>query len=635
MSAIAAILDGSQLPESGRLSAMLAAMRWRGDTPRQPVGSGPALLGGAALPWEREIGQGVGLASEGDLSLAFDGALYYRTDLQAALHARGVHSDTQAHASLVFAAYRAWGPGLADHLEGDFAFVLWDAETRTAVCARSPAGQRPLFLFDSGRLLIAASTVPGVLAHGTVPTAFNLGRLAACASGMLSVGLDDTAYEAVRALPAGRTLIWTETATHEVSSWRLGEASDEWSRAPEPEAARELARRLERAVVERMAPTGATAIWLSGGYDSPAVFASGARGLGEQGDLSRLVPITVTFPSDDPGNEDAFVRSVAEYWNVNVRREASSSLDMYGDLDGEARVRDEPFRAEFSGLHRGLAETSAAQGARVAFTGAGGDQNFDGSFVYWSDFLRTGRWVALWRDWQAWNRPGVQFCYRWALKPLIPRAFYPLIGAVRGGRRPFVEFERPAASFLDPAFVRRSGLRDREASVTPRPFRGSAARGEALWYASSSMMARLTATVTATALRAGVDLRHPLLDRRVAELSFQRPVGERRRLGEGKRLLRRAMADRLPASVLAKRGKRTGTPQGIFGGWIHSELGPWLERIQREPVALVELGIVDPTGLAAAHRAAISGQPDYGKALQLYHFLQTELWLRHKRNIAP
>ena len=44
------------------------------------------------------------------------------------------------HPELLVLGYRRWGNGLAGHLVGDFAFVLWDERERSIYAARDPFG---------------------------------------------------------------------------------------------------------------------------------------------------------------------------------------------------------------------------------------------------------------------------------------------------------------------------------------------------------------------------------------------------------------------------------------------------------------------------------------------------------------
>ena len=48
-------------------------------------------------------------------------------------------------AKLLLRGYQRWGTALAEHLEGDFAFVIWDERRRVLYAGRDPFGVRTLF----------------------------------------------------------------------------------------------------------------------------------------------------------------------------------------------------------------------------------------------------------------------------------------------------------------------------------------------------------------------------------------------------------------------------------------------------------------------------------------------------------
>ena len=92
-------------------------------------------------------------------------------------------------------------------------------------------------------------------------------------------GSAETCYEAVRVLQGAQTLTKELGAPLRLHQhWTPPRASTRGA-PPFEEAAIELRKLLTRAVTERLDTEGDTSIWLSGGWDSPAVFAAGASAL--------------------------------------------------------------------------------------------------------------------------------------------------------------------------------------------------------------------------------------------------------------------------------------------------------------------------------------------------------------------
>jgi len=77
---------------------------------------------------------------EGELVIAADLRIDNRAELLGAL----AIAEPIGDAAIVLAAYRRWGVECVRHLEGDFAFAIWNAQERTLFCARDPFGVKPL-----------------------------------------------------------------------------------------------------------------------------------------------------------------------------------------------------------------------------------------------------------------------------------------------------------------------------------------------------------------------------------------------------------------------------------------------------------------------------------------------------------
>ena len=635
MSALAAVFaPGGAVPSASLAARMLAAMAARGAGATEVRRADGALLAVARHPWETapHLGGPAAVAADGEVLAAADAALYHRADLLRALAARGVRPRGESAAALVAAAYRAWGWRCAERLEGDFAFVLWDGAARRAVCARDFAGKRPLVYAAPGGAVVAASTTAGVRAHPACPDELDLVSLAETAAGLWA-GSDATAFRAVRTLPAGHTLV-AEGGRVRVERHWTPPAMGSAPAPPFARAAEELRERLVAAAAERLPPDGPAAVWMSGGWDSTAVLAAGETARRRGGGRHPLEIVSVSHPPGDPGREDETIERVAARWGRPVRWLRIAGVPLFDRVEERAAKRDDPFAHVFETWNRALAARARQAGARVALDGNGGDQLFFTSNVYLADLLRAGRWLALRREWRAKGGRSVRDFFQCAVQPLLPPRVVDALGWMRG--RPLrPTFERPLPPWISPAFARAHGLRERERAHNPRPRGAEAAAAEAHWYLTAPYFPRAYGLVSAFALEAGVELRSPLLDRRVVEFAAARPREERNAGRETKRLLRAAMRGLLPDEVLAPRDVRTGTLGGYFSAAMRAGFPALAARAFRAPL-LAELGIVEAAALrAACDEYARTGDGSLGFAL--VQTLQVELWLRgrHGRAAAP
>lgn len=616
------------------------------------VGPSARALPGAADPSPallRHEGSGVSLvghpasaigtltsASMDGVHVITDAALYYREELRRRLGARGVVPQEDTPAGLVAAAYLAWGNEMVARLEGDFALVVWDSRRRRMLAARDFVGRRAMYIaqLTDGGIAISTS-VRALLALDGCPSTLSPAAVAGVAAG-LPESPWDSAYAAIRPLPAGHTLVLAAAGdgagavSTSISRHWTPPTFESDGGAPFERAAEELRSLIQDAVVERMDARAPTAVWLSGGWDSPTLYGAGRAAIRDGRTSGALTAVSMTYPPGDPGREDDLIEQVTGFWGeaTGPRWCDSEPIPLFGDAVAEAAMRDLPYAHPYALWTRALAATTAASGARVALDGSGGDQLFQLSPVYLADLVRGGRWLAARREWLARDMAGMGWrrFFRYALLPLMPRPLVRAAERARGGRRlrsirgwplpPWIRADFAAAHDLDsrqePILVRRPG----------ESFGGLETR----WFFESSYSPTVLAAQTEDARRAGVELRSPLLDGRVVSHAALRPREERSDRGETKRLLRAAARGLVPDEVLTPRRSRTGTTEGYYRRRLLREL-PELARCVLPLSALADLGIADPSAFAdAVRRSSQGGIQEMDVAI--FYTLQAELWLR-------
>jgi asparagine synthase (glutamine-hydrolysing) len=653
MSALAALLGGPRpgSPEKrDQVSRMLESCRRGWDDSEVRVFSDGAL-GVARIAWESaaHFSGPVGCFESDGVVVAADATLYYDADLRKSLRAAGVEpapADGRMASSThrILEAYRAWGSDAASHLEGDFAFILWDKTCQRLIAARSFSGKRPLYFWEENNSLALASTVAGLTATAEVRAPLDFARVGLQASG-LTVNESETPFKGVRAVAPGETLIWSAgSAARLVRHWKP-RADPDASRFSFEEAALSLRKLLTDAVAERLAPRGASSVWMSDGRDSTAVFAAGQAHL--SGNMwRRLRPVSWSAPAGDPGHEDAWVSATAERWG-----ECPIWLDPYSVsvLDSSDSIeRDEPFVHLFERWNNGLARASWEHGgSRVALDGNGGDQLFGATPHALSDLLVTGRWTELYRQWQSLAgasagagggggpggggaRSNAREFLETVVRPAVPRWVFAPVDWVRGKPMGYLA-QRQVPSWISASFAAGQDLqahqRDREWSeLYCGP--GRVGRSEMEFFFRSGEMARHHSLVSSVALRGGVELRSPLSDGRLISFAFSRPLTERLDGLDSRRLLRAAMKGLVPDAVLASRQFRTGTTRFWFVRSLLQQ-APAVLRSFGGRMALADAGIVDAPVFQREWEELLR-RGEHPAAVQLYRTLQAELWLRER-----
>lgn len=86
-----------------------------------------------------------------------DGQIYNHPELRERLRAEGHDFATGTDTEVLVHAYERYGEDLVHHLDGMFAFAIWDARRGRLVVARDRFGEKPLYYTDRGGQLTFAS----------------------------------------------------------------------------------------------------------------------------------------------------------------------------------------------------------------------------------------------------------------------------------------------------------------------------------------------------------------------------------------------------------------------------------------------------------------------------------------------
>jgi len=287
MCGIAGVVRYDRPAEASRdlIGAMRARLAHRG-----PDGSGEAFVGHAALAHTRlamlDAAGGAQPFSDGRFSLVYNGELHDHEALRARLPGPWrTRSDTET----VLAAWRAWGEACVEHLDGMFAFFVWDAETQTGFAARDRLGVKPLAYTLAGGFAFAseAQALLPVLGAARGDRAAIIEYLVAAAFS----GVARSPLAGVRYLLPGHVLRVSRAGVAVRRYWR-------WQPDHDPGAPGELRDAFEAAVRSTLRADVPLGVFLSGGLDSTAIAA-----------VARLPAFTITFDGADRWRDSAIVIS--------------------------------------------------------------------------------------------------------------------------------------------------------------------------------------------------------------------------------------------------------------------------------------------------------------------------------------
>src|SRR5262245_54475252 len=189
---------------------------------------------------------------DGAVWLTFNGEIYNHERLRGPLTAAGHAFRSRCDAEVILHGYEEYGIDVVRHLDGMFAFGLWDAHARRLVLARDRLGKKPLYYTVKNGRLLFASEIKGLLAHPDVTR--DLDPIAVDQYLTFSnVPAPRTLFEGIRKLPPGHLV--TSSAAEGVVVRRYWSALDGAALGvdvPEQQATDRVLELLRDAVRKRM-----------------------------------------------------------------------------------------------------------------------------------------------------------------------------------------------------------------------------------------------------------------------------------------------------------------------------------------------------------------------------------------------
>ncbi|MEN8176890.1 MAG: asparagine synthase (glutamine-hydrolyzing), partial [Pseudomonadota bacterium] len=152
------------------VAAMTERLRKRGPDSGDTYADGPLGMGHrrlAIIDLSERSNQPM-VDHELGLAVVFNGAIYNYRELRRELRSRGYRFFSDGDTEVILKAYREWGSDCPRHLDGMFAFAIWDARQRSLFLARDRFGIKPLYYAPQTGGLRFASNTQALLAGGGI-----------------------------------------------------------------------------------------------------------------------------------------------------------------------------------------------------------------------------------------------------------------------------------------------------------------------------------------------------------------------------------------------------------------------------------------------------------------------------------
>jgi asparagine synthase (glutamine-hydrolysing) len=499
-------------------------------------------------------------------TIVFNGEVYNFLPIREQLIEKGYRFHSHSDTEVLLALYQEYGVHLLQHINGMFAFALWDKAKQCLFLARDRIGKKPLYYHKTEGDILFASEIKALLPLPQVPKKL---RLDAAYDFFAYQYVPDpkSIFEDIYKLEPGHYILHTKTKSETVKYWDVSFAnvSDETEQTLKDKLF-EVANDCTKKRMLSDVPLGA---FLSGGVDSSGIVALMAK--------NSNTPVTTCSIGFDEEkfNETEFAKIVALQFKTQ-HHEFTVHQNVADNLQLITSFFDEPF-ADPSLIPTYFVAKLAREKVTVAISGDGGDEVFAGYSKYTVDDIEN----SLRTKFPAWIRKGIF--------PAMSRL------ANKFNATAFKKASSLLASLsVDPAmgfYITNSMIKEQQwqqlvrhdvkqilgdyhpSKLTIDKYNeadGEDHLSKILYTDIKTYLAGgILVKVDRMSMANSLEVRAPLLDYELIEFAASLPSNFKYKNGEKKYLLKEAFKDSLPDDILYRKKMGFSVP---LASWLRNEL---------------------------------------------------------------
>ena len=467
----------------------------------------------------------------GTIWVTYNGEIYNFMELRDELEKKGHRFSSRTDTEVILHLYEEYGEEFVRHLDGQFAFGLWDDREKKLILARDRFGKKPLYYYHKGEILVFASEIKSILQYPYIEKQINLDSLYDYLT-FQYVPYPETIFQDIRKLPPSSMMVFMKGIAKIRRYYKIGFIPEGPFREDGYYEER-VYESLKEAVKKRLISDVPLGVFLSGGIDSSTIVALMTEQAGE-----RIKTFSVGFKEKEYSETD-YATEVARSLDTDheeIILEPASAMDLIPEL---ARQFDEPL-ADQAAVPTYLMSRIAKGKVTVCLSGEGGDEIFGGYPRYniairnseLADALSIGNskikreiMEALIPDTSQYVKSLCSFDDK--EKTLVIRKdIYEEVIKRRNGSYPHIERVAKDCTGLD--------------YLTALQYT------DIYTYLTDNLMVK----IDRASMLASLEIRAPMLDHMLVETALNMPVSLKVRAGIQKYILRKLMKDKLPPRII-------------------------------------------------------------------------------------
>jgi len=506
--------------------------------------------------------------------IVFNGEIYNFKKLREELKDCGFSFNTQSDTEVILAGYEAWGHEVVNKIDGMFAFALWDKLKKELFLARDRFGKKPLYFLRSGGSFIFGSELKALEQFPGFKKEIDQNSLAKYLIYDF-VPSPHSIFKNVSKLEGGHYLIVSKDS---FKAEKYFDPAFDYQRPPDRQkitfnqAQKIFLNLFEEAVKKRLVSDVPFGVFLSGGIDSSSVAAIAQKIAGQ-----KIKTFSIGFCEKD-FDESIYAREVAKKIGSEHYEKIFSAKDALDLIDKIPQIADEPL-ADASILPTRLLSSFARENVKVALGGDGGDELLLGYPTFSAEkifqmmrFLpkdlikKTIKYLTQILQVDE-GYMSLDFKLRQFAKGLENEIYR------HSGKRHQAwlgSFDiNETQKILDPEICKNVAWENIFENVLMPQLNENNFRYLSRLYLKRYLQDEVMVKVDRASMSVGLETRSPFLDTYLAMFLLNLPTEYKIKGFNGKYLLKHAMKNFLPKSVILRKKKGFGVP---LDRWINNEL---------------------------------------------------------------
>ncbi len=477
-------------------------------------------------------------------TITFNGEIYNYIELKNHLIGLGYSFTTKSDTEVLLVLFQHYGEKCLDHIDGMFAFAIWDEKTNELFCARDRLGEKPFFYYEDRDVFVFASEIKAIK---EVISKIQVDKK--ILQNYIDTGdIKSNSYsffEDIKVLPPASFLKVKDSTPKIEKYWEIILKSD-LEEISEAKAISEFRKLFESSIERRMRMDVEFGTSLSGGLDSSSIAST---------ICSKTNKALKTFSArfNGPLDEGKWMEEVINKFKLQNEKVYPQFDKMIDSLSKLTYHQEYPIAGSSMFAQWSIMQLVKKAGVTVLIDGQGADEFLCGykEFKYFAiwDLFYTGKWKQFLKERKLFNQYfGTNEKIGWGF------ILYPLLN---------------------------------QFGKLPKEWRYGTNLKERLKYAVEKDLSNLLMSADRNSMAHSIEVRLPFTNKELIEYSINLPNEFLYQNGETKSILRKSMKGILPDAILHRKDKIGFAPPQ--NDWLGSKEGK--ENVLRAERILINSGL--------------------------------------------